>query len=102
LEDLEFDVEIHCPHPYALGICRLFSPSCQDPRGIAKQCWEILNATYFSDIVIQYPTHVLAYASVIISFRIHNEIIPPTILDKNWLKQAHVELEDMLRIFIFI
>lgn len=66
LETIGFDFRIRHPHNYIVSICKQYAVT----QEIAQMAWTIATDAYMTDSVLQYPSHVIAVASLWLAFKI--------------------------------
>ncbi|KAJ3262037.1 hypothetical protein HK103_003880 [Boothiomyces macroporosus] len=63
---------------------------------VAEECWEILNSSYQSTICIQYPTHLISFASVYLAYQLTFLEIPPAIRSFELLTKCSSKIGEII------
>jgi hypothetical protein len=58
-------------------------------------CWDILNASYHTNVCLQEPAHVIAIAALVLAYKRSNSTFPLSLLDKEWLYQKYCTLDQI-------
>lgn len=71
LETIGFDFRIKHAHEYIVPICK--SESANISKRVAETAWAISLDSVLADVILRYPAHVVAFASILLAAKAENQ-----------------------------
>lgn len=98
LETVGFDFRVRHPHKYVVKMGKLLNAS----QEVCRLAWTIATDAYLTDAPLKLPSHVIAFASIVLAAKFRDPSLFPLDSKKMLIPRYHVDLAllDLLDFYI--